>query len=93
MEHGEIKPKQIKTSTGLVYSEKTWKAIFFIDKQCEWKMSTSSIYNQGWAKKMHLNVDVGSVFISVVCEGSVWFLWDEKLGKQVGSNSLLPESF
>lgn len=50
---------------------------------------TSSIYNWGEAKKMHLSVAAGSVLISAVCEGSAWFLQNETLGKQVGSNSLL----
>lgn len=31
---------------------------------------TSSISNWEEAKKMHLNVDVGNVLISAVCEGS-----------------------
>lgn len=77
-EHDEIKVKQIKTSTGLEYlGGENEKLFFFIDKQCEWKMSTlfelfktSSIYNCGEAKKMHLNVDAGSVLISAVCEDS-----------------------
>lgn len=72
------------------------KGYVFIGKQCEWKMfillelfKTSSIYNWGEAKKMHLNVDAGNVIISAVYEDSAWFLQNETLGKQVGSDSLL----